>query len=72
MAKILHFKKLKRHHQKDIQHFQIKRQLVWLKMVEEEKKTRGYIDMTLGCASKTEVQARRARCVKKKSLPRGA
>lgn len=54
MAKILHFEKLKRHHQKDIQHFQIKRQLVWLKMVEEEKKARGYIDMTLGCASKTE------------------
>lgn len=55
MAKILHFKKLKRHHQKDIQHFQIRRQLVWLKMVEEEKKkARGYIDMTLGCASKTE------------------
>lgn len=38
MAKILHLKKLKRHRQKDIQHFQIKRQLVWLKMVEEEKK----------------------------------
>lgn len=40
MAKILHFEKLKRHHQKDIQHFQIKRQLVWLKMVEEEKKSK--------------------------------
>lgn len=53
MAENIHLKKFKRHYHEDTRHFQF-RMTTGLRV---KKRAKDYIEMTLGCQSKTERRA---------------